>query len=337
MLETKNLKVECRLCLNQRLKAESCSICQDSCHLNAIVVDDSTGSISINDQCNACGLCVNSCPSQAFSWTNTTRYPLQCKDGSVNIYCQKVNCEGYVQCLANLNVYELVYLALHRELTIYIDTQECNNCNIAVMAMVKSICQDVNEFLKKIDKSIINLQYKQKADLENVNRRQFFSVLFTKLKQSVIETLPLPTEVTDYRSLVIEEINKLALAENSDAAPLFWGMKVSDKCAMCGMCTKICKNNALRLIEVGLNGSLQYNQDRCIGCGACIKLCPTKAMEISKSYSRLGSIGKEKFTTVNTCLLTKCRVCKSNFIDRQETGLCDSCQRKAANKPQAIY
>jgi len=52
---------------------------------------------------------------------------------------------------------------------------------------------------------------------------------------------------------------------------------VSEKCTLCGMCEKVCRQKAIKVdkkweIKAGL----------CVGCGECIKCCPQKALNYKK-------------------------------------------------------
>lgn len=49
------------------------------------------------------------------------------------------------------------------------------------------------------------------------------------------------------------------------------------KCIVCGKCTEVCPNKALRLEKE----SLKISETDCTGCGLCVKFCPSNALVIS--------------------------------------------------------
>ncbi len=56
-------------------------------------------------------------------------------------------------------------------------------------------------------------------------------------------------------------------------------------CMHCGMCTSVCKVDAL---YVDKNSRLtQFVLDRCISCGLCTKVCPVGAMQKDEEYKTM--------------------------------------------------
>ena len=50
------------------------------------------------------------------------------------------------------------------------------------------------------------------------------------------------------------------------------------KCTSCGLCSRICPKNALKIKKAGEEP--EYYPQNCIGCGACENICPNNAIEI---------------------------------------------------------
>ncbi len=53
-----------------------------------------------------------------------------------------------------------------------------------------------------------------------------------------------------------------------------------DKCINCGLCVKVCRENAITLED----GKITVDQDKCTYCGRCAKGCPTDAYEEFPGY-----------------------------------------------------
>jgi MinD superfamily P-loop ATPase len=51
----------------------------------------------------------------------------------------------------------------------------------------------------------------------------------------------------------------------------------SDKCTLCGMCTKVCVHGVL---AIDGNGIEILDRDACMECGACAMNCPAEAVKV---------------------------------------------------------
>jgi ferredoxin len=57
---------------------------------------------------------------------------------------------------------------------------------------------------------------------------------------------------------------------------------IPDKCTMCGICSKICKYNAIHgeKVKPFMSGfyPFEIRQQKCVKCGDCLDVCPTEAI-----------------------------------------------------------
>lgn len=63
-----------------------------------------------------------------------------------------------------------------------------------------------------------------------------------------------------------------------------------DKCHECGLCIKICREQALQLVS-----GITLNPELCLGCLACVRVCPTQALSSSGAQYRVllgGKLGR---------------------------------------------
>jgi NAD-dependent dihydropyrimidine dehydrogenase PreA subunit len=50
------------------------------------------------------------------------------------------------------------------------------------------------------------------------------------------------------------------------------------KCSGCGMCTKVCPHNVLKVIS---GKAVIVDKDACMECGACSRNCPSLALSVN--------------------------------------------------------
>lgn len=56
-------------------------------------------------------------------------------------------------------------------------------------------------------------------------------------------------------------------------------IQINDKkCVHCGVCTSICKSNALKINKKSF--CLNYKKENCVGCESCVGVCPTRAIYV---------------------------------------------------------
>lgn len=326
------------LCLNQRICSYNCAKCQAICPQNAIEINKETGIVTMNSQCTNCGLCLSECPAQAIVWKHFMRYPLKIHDEKVEVFCTKIKCDGYASCLANLSEYELAYLAMKAEVHLCIDKSMCMKCNPNLIRHIDRQIKRVNSFLTKVKLNPIKIFWQQDQAEGEMNRRELFQFFFTKLKQSIGEVLPIADKLSDYRILLVEELQRNFAESMGDAAPFFQGAKGLQACTMCGACVRACRNKALQIVinQEENRSELLHDQTLCTGCNVCSIICPEKAIEISAEHSRLESIGKNKPTLVSERALKLCETCGATIIEGVHK-VCPDCQRKQDKKLQDIY
>ncbi len=66
-----------------------------------------------------------------------------------------------------------------------------------------------------------------------------------------------------------------------------------DKCKSCGLCSKICPNRAIEMVEVSGKRMPLIHLDSCIFCYVCVENCPRNAIVESTLYE-LASTSKDE-------------------------------------------
>lgn len=340
MISADTIEIESSLCLNGRIRNRNCTVCIETCPQKALIPKDTTGDeISVDSNCTNCGMCAVKCPAGAIRQVHSVRHLLRSKDGTVDLYCTEMKCDGYVACLAGVDGYELAYLALLARINLCIDEVLCNQCNPSAYAQLKAQIERVNCFLEKISVAPIHLSMRRKEQLEELGRRELFGFFFTRIKQSIAKVLPLTESNADYRALLVQTLQKEIPGALGNAAPLFWGVQVLSECTMCGACMRACRNGALSIIldEKNSKGHLRHDQSSCSGCGACVALCPNRALERSVNYSKLQCICAMLPDIVVARELMNCQTCGRLVTPVTGIAFCLECQRKQRKRLQAIY
>jgi len=76
---------------------------------------------------------------------------------------------------------------------------------------------------------------------------------------------------------VLRSLKRYPVPASMVASPFLASIN-TDTCKGCGLCTKRCQMEALRLE----NKKTILNLDRCIGCGLCVSTCPTKSLSLAR-------------------------------------------------------
>lgn len=89
---------------------------------------------------------------------------------------------------------------------------------------------------------------------------------------------------------------------------------VPEKCIQCGLCLKVCREDALRQED----GKIVLDAEKCNYCGRCVKSCPTEAYESTEGYVvSFGGLFGNKINKGETVI---------DFIDDHDTlmKVCDA-------------
>ncbi len=124
-------------------------------------------------------------------------------------------------------------------------------------------------------------------------------------------------------------------------APLFFRLRVSESCTLCGVCVRACRFDALRL-EEGEEYKLLFRHGDCVGCGDCVAVCPEGAVRLEAALNPLLLKGEE---AVARSPAAHCRVCGriigpearirrleeklAGRVDTEFLWLCEECRSRS--------
>lgn len=76
-----------------------------------------------------------------------------------------------------------------------------------------------------------------------------------------------------------------------------------EKCVGCGMCSRVCPNDAVKMVEYNDKKCPEIHMGKCCFCGLCAEHCPTQALQMTSyvfiaGYDKSFAVyGPEKLST----------------------------------------
>ena len=266
---------------------------------------------------------IGACPSQAFSHSeyDVTQGLLK----FINSDAEVLSGDGDFE-LEALSVEDFVSLALRKE-RLVVQSQDA-----VIIDRVDAARQILQEF--GFEPNIAC------AKANEVNRREFFSKVFTKIKQS--KELPLQS-VYSYDSRVpisrqlLKNSIKLHIAnlDNTCVQSSYYSAKTIDyqACDNCSDCVQFCPTNALFYNRGEVE--IYFMQSSCIGCGICNHICHSDAISDDLQID-LVAFAFEKEKKLVAHKLVACQKCKTPFSQKEGESVCKVCKQFESNDMFAL-
>lgn len=264
----------------------SCRACIDSCPNDALSITDSYEVAVDLRRCDRCGGCVAVCPVQAIDGD----LPVRKAEGET-LYADSAVAPIVKELL-------LYYHSGYRKVAVadaaspWIPVVE--RANLALDAM------SLEPFAVEVDPDILpDVREKEPISL---GRRAFlrFNLISPKTAKPLI-------------------VNA-ALAACFDGYQFFAALIDKDRCTLCSACLRVCPTLALRCE----NRQFVIDNARCVGCKLCQDICPEHALDVTESVAPK--------TVLSYPLVGRvCPECKQRFPALSEhSALCASCRVKKA-------
>jgi ferredoxin len=294
------------VCIAAKQSTAACHICRDVCPHEAITL---RRYVDIDDiDCTGCGLCVQSCPSQALEAKVSFQpgAPIKCSQ-------VKGTAQG-IQCLTRLSATDLLRAAGSKN-TAHLVRNDCANCKIGSEAVPETLEQNIQkaktlgEFRQRtIDYQItIAEKYDTTDNPDKISRRELLRGGFRSLQTTASDALA-PLDMLEDKDLHLphEMQRQLSLIHNAKPEPeqlVPWIVpEIKDGCIMCPVCTNACPTKAFSRDFSDKDASkLLLEPDKCNGCNACVKACPVKVISLKEpvTYEELTRGKHVVFTKYN--------------------------------------
>jgi ferredoxin len=284
-------------CIAAKQSVAACHVCKDVCPHEAITLKRFVEIDNVD--CTGCGLCVQSCPSQALEAKVSFQPGAPVKCSQVKGSAQSV------QCLGRLSPTDLLRLAGTKN-KVTLVRNDCATCKIGVTKIPEVLEQTISEARKLSDfrKREINFEILQQEKYDatdnpdKISRRELLRGGFRGIQATAADALaPLDSGEDKNDSLPKEMQRQYAVIQQAkpEAQQVVpWVLpRVKDGCIMCPVCTNVCPTKAFSRDfkpkdEDGneLGGSvLGLEPDRCNGCNACVKACPVKVISLDTNVT----------------------------------------------------
>lgn len=315
-------------CIKRLSPKASCSKCKDICPIDAISLNKR--SITINDNCDTCNLCVSQCPTNAL--IDTGKRFISHRD-KIFVLCEKHTSDEEtdphlrISCLNFINTKILLNLYRRGFREIYTSTNMCTDCDKS--NNIEKELEKANKILNKLNKptiSLINNEVDSIKELVNnakevkskteIDRRGFIKHLAKEFYSTAYELSP-PAVREQFWDTETDIINMWQKDEEEKIA-LYRVDKNESRCIECHACVKLCPQKVWT-IEDDIKEESTY---LCNGCKLCSDTCPGKAIEITEDLHMTSRKIFEKLSKI-------CTKCNKEFDTYKESvDVCSSCLGK---------
>ena len=160
-----------------------------------------------------------------------------------------------------------------------------------------------------------------------LTRREAFGTLFTGVRRTVSAAMPEENKLKNdgmlFRLLLVHRLEHLK--DSPQDQDYGWlSPSFSGACWACGICAKICPNQAISVVERAGNRYLVHEPCLCTGCGACAAVCPDQAIT---------AIEQRRLSAGSRCVATRvesasCPSCGGALRPEEGGNLCLRCKAK---------
>lgn len=278
-------------CLRKISPFSTCTICQDSCEVQAITYKNGSPIVDHN-ACNGCGRCITTCPVQSLQGQSPIRNTL---NGVLILDGGPLPTET-----------ELLHL------------YKCGIRKISITMpdnKMTGIIDETNELLEKMNmEPFVSVPVPDPAgrDTLPLTRRGLFSKLTFESKKLALTTIaPAKWHFNQdnfRRSNLFEGWSFFTIVLNTES------------CTLCETCFRLCPGQVFSIQANNLN----IDSEKCLGCLLCFDVCRNDAIKVE---SNVQTSKINTFSIVNS----KCKTCGGDFLSWTDEEICKSCESSKKN------
>ena len=333
-------------CLNRRYNRVFCNKCEHVCGADAICFD----MVPVIDgtECAGCGVCVNVCPTGAFSLKDMSKEDIlssieegrkvifSCRGGqeSDNVSYVIVPCIGYL-CEG------MLIKAASMSEKIIIDGA-CDHCTLKIdFGVVQRKIDVANTILESFGKNpnielsvdgTVDVPVKDAFGRKSIDYLRNVYGGNVNAGDNVNDTLDVESSdgtsiIPATHTLLIDAISALGEPVKDvvmlESGPLY-SLAIVNTCDMCGLCAAVCPTGALKSSESGSMQSIGFNVSFCIGCDVCRQVCKKDAISY-RCDIHLSDIMSSDWVSVISHERMQCKRCKKYIKSIKKDSLCSSC------------
>ena len=287
------------------------------------------------------------CPSDGFvdkDMDNLGEYLLS--SDHIVLNCPLAEPQGYeISCLGMLDKdawTTMMIVAGHREVKIL--TGDCGTCDdrqacalsVDFFKEVHQVWLDHAPIKIEIAPSKAGSEFVEPTSKSNTNLMDTKNTSFReKGKKKIKELFPDILAEEAYTLPKTRQWLSAVLTLNQDLKIPYKTIQVNDKCTSCGVCSKICPQDALHQVQKEDKILLIYEPSKCVQCARCVEICGPEAMELE--YKELSN----KYITGKILLCTTtprhCTQCGKQIFHNIEPRLCMACASKDHSLKGILY
>ena len=266
-------------CLNSKQGKARCRACLDICPGGALQIPEK-GKADW-EKCLSCGLCTAVCPSGALGFTDYRQrkaWQMMNDDRAVHILaCQQAATEADSKawCLTSFTWELIAGIALHSRVELM--RGDCENCpRKEKVAGLDDTLERVKLFLgeERFAEQVAVRGAGETAKRE-VSRRELFGTFIPGArKQPKNQNETSESFGDDGQAMRLMLAKRMESLPNQEEKYGWEAPNFTEKCWACGICAKICPNDALKMKEKDGVWRAVCSPVLCTGCGVCEVVCP---------------------------------------------------------------
>ena len=304
-----------------------CSACSSVCAGGAIT-NAGKGEVDWS-RCISCGLCTVVCPSGALGFADY-RISRMKKMLSDNKEIHTLSCpyaqaeaDGKAWCVASYHGEQIAALALQGNGEII--RGDCASCERREkMGCFEKTLEQVRLFLgDEMYRSRVTLRQSSEASAKEVSRRDLFGRLMPSMRKKTADSQFLEKNYGTDGLAMRRMLSDVMKRHSTPEKEYTWLMPAfTDDCWACGICAKVCPNEAIKAKEKDGAWRMVCSPMKCTGCGICEAVCREGGVKGLKEVR----LAADKRQAVHPVQAQACPECGAAVKPGSGYDLCQRCR-----------